>query len=104
MVIKLPLPARRTDPLSSKLAAQQITASGTRKIQCEAVLDAVKQYPFHTSREIAQILDIDRYVPSRRLPDLEKQGLVCRCQMRKCKVGGKISLTWCATAQGAFSA
>ena len=94
--------ARTHDPLSSKLAGAQITASGTRQKQCEAVLEAVKGHPFHTSRELAIILDCDRYTPSRRLPDLEKQDLVCRCHMRKCKVGGKLSLTWCATPKGAF--
>lgn len=94
--------ARTNDPLSSKLAGTQVTAAGTRQRQCEAVLEAVKMYPFYTSRELAIILDCDRYTPSRRLPDLEKEGLVCRCHMRKCLVGGKLSLTWCATPKGAF--
>lgn len=65
-----------------------------------AVLDAVRDHPDLTSRELAARESgegLDRFVFARRLPDLEKQGLVTKRSVRACAVGRKLSVTWMAT-------
>ena len=54
-----------------------------------------------TSRELADQCESDRYMFSRRLPELEREGLVHRARnpdgsffSRKCSSGGKMSCIW----------
>ena len=84
--------SRSTDADSSHLAEAEINCTGSRAIQQHAVLAAVRQTPGMTAREISFSYDIDRYVVSRRLPELV--GKVCKGQIRSCMVGGRKSLTW----------
>lgn len=88
--------SRNTDPLSSHLAEDDVTRSGERQRQCDMVLAVVTANPGMTSKELTRYAppSTDRYTFSRRLPDLEKKGLVQRGEMRKCSVGGKLSVTW----------
>ncbi len=90
------LPAsRNSDPASSHLAETEITTSGRRKNQCDQILKMVRTHDGETARELASHdHDLDRYAYSRRLPDLESHGLVTRGEMRKCRVGGRLSVTW----------
>jgi len=86
--------ARRTDPVSSILAAIESIRTGAHAKQCAVVLDMVVRFPGCTARELAVARGIDRYMVSRRLPDLERNGLVVRGEIRSCREGGKKSLTW----------
>jgi len=86
--------ARRNDPGSSKVAAREITESGLRARQQAEVLRLVRAYPKHTSLELAQHGSLDRYVIARRLPELERAGLVRRGEIRRCAVGARPALTW----------
>lgn len=98
----LKLPASRLDPLSSQLAAHEMEHSGKRRRQIEAVVDAVRNHPEHTSNELSYLCpSIDRYTFGRRLPEAEKLGLIERhCKedgnplLRKCTVSGKLAMTW----------
>lgn len=75
----LPPIARKADPVSSKIAAHEITECGKRQKQLNAVLMLVRDYPGRTSRELAELsFEMDRYLTARRLPELEKLGLVRR--------------------------
>jgi len=88
------------DPITSKLAAREHIASGRNAHQRRLVLDYVRRFPHHTSRELAKFAvddGIDRFVFARRLPDLEKAALVVKDSARVCAVGGKLSVTWMAT-------
>ena len=89
-------PARRTDPLSSKLAAADVEKSGLRRHQIEHVVAVVKAYPGMTSRELSMMCPtLDRYTLARRLPDAEKLGLVTRAEkMKRCSCSGRLALTW----------
>jgi hypothetical protein len=86
--------ARKSDPKSSHLAASEITRSGVRESQCETILDVLACHPWTTSRELTLYCDLDRYQIARRLPDLENAGLVRKGFIRKCRIGGRKSVTW----------
>ena len=86
--------SRRTDPASSHAAAQEIEPTGRRAAQCEAVLETVKRHPRRTSLELSRLSQLDRYTVSRRLPELERRGLIRRGLIRDCTVNGRPMLTW----------
>lgn len=86
--------SRRTDPLTSYIAAEQLGRSGRWAGQKSIVLAALKCHPGATSAELARAIGGDRYVPSRRLPDLERDGLVTRGPARLCRVTHQRCITW----------
>lgn len=87
--------ARRSDPATSHLAAAEITESGVRDRQVQAVSEAVRKWPGKTSNELGAIADfMDRYIFARRLPEAERLGLVKRGEPRVCAVSRKKALTW----------
>lgn len=86
--------ARRTDPESSHLAAEHITASGMRFSQQKQVADAVGRHRGHTSQELAELTGLDRYMLARRLPECETAGRVRKGPMRTCSVTGRKAHVW----------
>ena len=88
---------RTTDPVSSHAAARELVESGHHGKQCTGVLYALVDNPGVTSRELADISGIDLAILFRRLPDLEKHGVVSRGTIRKCKKGNRLATTWIAT-------
>jgi hypothetical protein len=47
-----------------------------------------------TSAELASTGGLDRYMVARRLPDLNRDGLVSRGQARRCAITGRWAITW----------
>ncbi|MHC1728541.1 MAG: winged helix-turn-helix domain-containing protein [Syntrophobacteraceae bacterium] len=88
------LPARNTDPVTSKLAAKEMIDSGKLSSQAASVFAAVKKYPEKTSLELTRCCPLDRYQIARRLADLQNAGFVEQTGARKCSVGGRPSVTW----------
>jgi hypothetical protein len=86
--------ARKSDPISSKLAATEITANGTREAQQGYTVAAVRAFPGRTSQELADAARHDRYTLARRLPEVERLSLVHRGPTRRCSITGKTALTW----------
>lgn len=86
--------ARNTDPVSSHLAATEVTVSGEREAQIMQVAMEVKNYIGYTSRELANITGLDRYMLARRLSDAEKQSLVKKGPQRKCSIADRMAITW----------
>jgi len=87
--------ARRRDPRPSHLAAQAITESGRRQGQLQGVWALLKKYPRSTSLELYEKSDYaDRYVPARRLSELEHAGLARKCGERICHVGNRLATIW----------
>lgn len=88
--------AANADPVTSHLAAAEVTASGQRDTECEKVLAALKRHgPGITSLELsAQERELGRHTIARRLPDLERQGKVKRTGQRVCLVGRRLAVTW----------
>jgi len=88
-------PASRTkDPRSSHEAEREITMNGRRKQQLKICLELVKDHPHHTSKELSEYGHLDRFQIARRLPELETFGLVRKGRQRRCRVGGRLSVTW----------
>jgi hypothetical protein len=86
-------------PATSRQARAAVLASGRAQTQSAAVLQYVIAHPGYTRRELADCLirdgvTIDPNMPSRRLSELERSGLVRRGGERRCRVGGMVSETW----------
>lgn len=88
--------ARKHDPETSKSAAEAVTASGKRDAQAQAVLLILRDHPGSTSAEIGNLV-FDRYVAARRLPELERLGMVRKGEPRACSTTGKSATTWWPT-------
>lgn len=86
--------ARATDPETSHLAAEEVTASGVRQQQIGMAIAAVRAHPDRTSMELAQATGHDRYMLARRLPDAVTAGAVRKGGARTCTVSGRKALTW----------
>lgn len=93
--------ARSSDPTSSHAAAAAITRDGTRGEQAAQVLAALLRHPGMTSRELAHLAGLDRYVVARRLPELA-QATPPRARKgegadaRYCQRSGRLACTWWA--------
>jgi predicted transcriptional regulator len=83
--------SRRTDPLSSKRAEDQMRRSGTLRGQRLIALELVKAHPGRSSKELAKLGTLDRYQLARRLPELAEMGHVRTTQI------GDEDLKWWAT-------
>jgi len=82
---------RNTDPVSSQLAGEHVELSGDATKQRQMALRAVVVYPGLTSRELAKECGLDRYMLARRLPEIKE---IEKGELRICKEGKKLSLTW----------
>ena len=103
--------SRNTDPATSRLAAQELTASGTRASQQRAVMEALERVaggrgarddishrpPISvTSAELAVAMNADRYMVARRLPELRNAELAANGVERTCRISGRKCGTWMA--------
>ncbi len=86
--------ARRSDPATSHQAAVQVEIKGTAATHREACLAAVIKRPGMTAAEIAAYLNIERHIPSRRLPELRERNLVYNAKRIRCGITGNSSMTW----------
>lgn len=86
--------ARSTNPSTSHEAARKVEKTGKAGTQRAAIAAFLKdaEEPM-TSEEIADAMGVDRYTPSRRLPELERRGIVRRCAQRGCRVRGSLMVT-----------
>ena len=91
--------ARRTDPVTSHLAAAGNLLSGANASQRAACLAAMEDGVGMTSDEIAAAAGVTPHVSGRRLPELERAGLVVRGPARVSKVGGRLGTTWVKVGQ-----
>jgi hypothetical protein len=87
--------ARNTDPETSHEAARAASRDGSISKAREVALTLVRVHGPATASELA---DIDQHLDSRhvgrRLPELERIGLVTRGPTRKCLVTGRNAATW----------
>ena len=91
--------ARNTDPITSDIAAEKLVASGKHNFQKTQTYNALKRYKQRkdenpTSAELAYFSGLDRYMVARRLPDLQKNGLVRKVDRRVCSVTTNPAVTW----------
>ena len=86
--------SRRTDPITSRIAASEAESSGRAASQRVICLARVNSHPGQTAAEIALACGLERHVPSRRLPELRDQGLIVNGESRICTVTGRASMIW----------
>lgn len=94
--------ARRSDPVSSKLAAEHMIESGKLGDQAQHVIDIVRLHPHCTAFELTDYSHLDRYQIQRRLSDLarddEKTGFKAMVKHssvpRKCAKSKRKAVTW----------
>jgi len=93
--------ARRSDPASSKIAAEEIKE--TAESQCARILAAVQAHPDLTTQELAPFVHLSVHTVGRRLPELRTKGLVTNpyygdgrdaMQLRRCTVQNRLALSW----------
>jgi len=75
-------------------AAREHVESGRNGSQKAWVLAALRQFPGVTSLELGSFANINRHFVARRLPDLERIGLVVRGPARTCAIGRRLAVTW----------
>jgi len=86
--------ARRSDPITSKIADDEITLDGTKERQLNQVYQAVRQYRNYTSRELAVLAGLGRYMVARRLSEHPQIKHCSEDHKRKCMHSGRLALTW----------
>ncbi len=86
--------ARNADPDTSHLAAEFMNRTGKRATQQRQIFQGVRNYPDHTSAELAKLITLDRYVVARRLPELRDAKLVVNGASRKCRATGRQAMIW----------
>ena len=69
----------RNDPGTSREAAEELVKSGKLNRQERDVFDALLLYPGQTSKELARLSGLDRYIVARRLPGLRLKGYAKNC-------------------------
>ena len=86
--------SRRSDPQTSDMAGQKLKRSGHWRGQKRNVFEVLRKHPGSTSAELAEIMGVDRYMTARRLPDLERAGMVKRGRIRACTMTKSCCITW----------
>ena len=91
-----PARARQSDPVTSHTAAGEANSSTWLAAQAAEVLDCVKRHPGSTSAEIGELLGWKgaRWAAARRLPEMERRGVVKRGEARRCEASGRTAVTW----------
>ena len=82
---------RNEDHITSKLAGEQMEASGESKRLAKICLRIVRENPGNTAREIEGITGIKAH---KRLPELRRKGLVINGEDRRCRISGRPAMTW----------
>lgn len=86
--------ARATDPDTSHIAANEVTATGMRAEQQAKTLAAVRAFPGCTMQELAEKTGLCRYMLGRRISECEAAGMVYRGLKRCCTVTGRMAEPW----------
>jgi len=86
--------SHRNDPATSYEAAGDVKRSDTFKRQKDAVYETLKRHNGRTSAELAYIMDVDRWLTARRLPDLKREGKVKQGEPRYCTATHRNCVTW----------
>lgn len=96
-----PAGARRTDPETSREAAEAVHSDGSLTAARMAVLQALRRFPGSTSRELSERAGLDRHDVARRLPELERLGFVQKGEPRVCSASAKRlrAVTWQARVE-----
>jgi len=85
---------RKTDPETSRMAAEGMVVAGEWQRQKDMVYENLKRFNGSTSAELASFMNTDRYITARRLPDLQREGKAVKGHIRLCNITGRACVTW----------
>mgnify|MGYP001067784061 CR=1 FL=1 len=85
------------DPETSFQAAARLKASGRLGRQQRTVLEALRQCDGSTHAELGAFMGVHWLTPARRLPELERAGLVRKGTPRICRIKHSRCCTWWVT-------
>lgn len=88
--------SHRADPVSSRIAEEQITLSGQRETNAGKVSAALRACPGAVASELVEPTGLDVVEVRRRLDDLHKLGLAYQGDVTR-RVG-RAQVTWYAVA------
>ena len=84
--------ARQSDPKTShEGAAYAVERLGEMQ---QRAFDAVQAHPGKTAQELEVLMEVPRSTYGRRLGEMEKAGVIRRCDARTCTVTGRKAATW----------
>lgn len=86
--------ARSSDPYTSHLAAGEHEATGKLATNLLTVARAVRRWPGRTSAELAELCELERHEVARRTADAQKRGMIYKGDARRCRVSGRLGMTW----------
>jgi len=86
--------SHRGDPQTSHEAAEALKLSDRLGAQPRAVLAALRECDGSTHAELGRVMGCDWLVAARRLPELERAGLVRKGEPRICTIKGSRCVTW----------
>jgi len=92
--------SHRTDPDTSREAAERLRTSGKLTGQRKAVLEALHECDGSTHGELGAFMGVHWLTPARRLPELARVGLARRGEPRVCRVKGSKCTSWWVADQG----
>jgi hypothetical protein len=84
--------ARNTDPITSHLAAEHVTKTGTRQNHVETVIRTVRSNPGLTSFELAAHCGLERHEVA-RTTDAETAGAIHKGSIKR-QANGRSAVTW----------
>lgn len=92
----IPAKSRRTDPATSREAAERVTRSGSSASDRAAILMVVRRKPGLTAGEIAAELGwgTDNVRVSRRTAELVDNGAIAQGSPRMCAIKGSRMIQW----------
>lgn len=90
----------RGDPQTSHEAAEHLKRSGRLAAQQQAVMEALRECDGATHAELGVFMGLHWLTPARRLPELERAGLVKKGEPRICRVKGSRCTTWWTVVEG----
>lgn len=95
-----PLPphalSRRSNPETSREAAERHEASGRRASNQQTILRALRAHQGRTAAELGEATGLGQHECARRLPELLRSGAVQVGPARCCTVKGSRQRTWFA--------
>ena len=86
--------ARASDPVTSHLAAAEVTANGTVQRHADIIHNYLRTHPGETNAQIAAGCGLTYIQVNKRMIDLERENRVIRGAAVKCPIHGRAMTTW----------
>jgi hypothetical protein len=89
---------RKTDPSTSRMAAEEMVGSGKIGKQEQIILDGIIHHPGLTAAELADYIPLRHDQTHKRLRGMVRKGLLVEGPIRLCRKHWTMMTTWTAIA------